>query len=272
MMPKQSVLLLGATGETGKSVLDGLLEDGSFVSSPSRIPSPGLISRLTLQDIKLLIRAPSLEKPAVQEFKKQGLNVVVGDPSEGAQSLVPLLKGVDTVISTIDATHLDQELPLIEAAKTAGVKRFVPCAFATPCPSGGVMFLRDLKERNYQAIWQAHLPYTIIDVGFWHQISLFTLPSGKADYAAILRPSETVTGDGNKLNLLTDQRDVGRFVARIIKDERTLNKWVYTWGDILTQNEIVKLEEELSGEKIKTQHVRSPYLPQGVEHHGLASI
>lgn len=31
-MSKHKVLLLGATGETGGDVLDGLLEDGDFVS------------------------------------------------------------------------------------------------------------------------------------------------------------------------------------------------------------------------------------------------
>lgn len=31
-MSKQKVLLLGATGETGGDILDGLVEDGTFVS------------------------------------------------------------------------------------------------------------------------------------------------------------------------------------------------------------------------------------------------
>ena len=39
MTNKQTILLLGATGETGKSVLDGLLEDGGFVNRPSSISS-----------------------------------------------------------------------------------------------------------------------------------------------------------------------------------------------------------------------------------------
>ena len=31
-MSKQRVLLVGATGETGSSILQGLIEDGNFVS------------------------------------------------------------------------------------------------------------------------------------------------------------------------------------------------------------------------------------------------
>jgi hypothetical protein len=37
IMSKHSVLLLGATGETGGDVLRGLIEDGTFVSIPSSI-------------------------------------------------------------------------------------------------------------------------------------------------------------------------------------------------------------------------------------------
>jgi hypothetical protein len=36
-MSSQKVLLLGATGETGGDILDGLIEDGSFVSYSSDI-------------------------------------------------------------------------------------------------------------------------------------------------------------------------------------------------------------------------------------------
>lgn len=36
-MSKQTVFLVGATGETGASILDALLEDGSFVSAQSHL-------------------------------------------------------------------------------------------------------------------------------------------------------------------------------------------------------------------------------------------
>ena len=46
------------------------------------------------------------------------------------------LKGVDTVISTLVFTQLDLQRPLIHAAKKAGVQRFVPDDWATPCVRG----------------------------------------------------------------------------------------------------------------------------------------
>lgn len=72
--------------------------------------------------------------------------------------------------------------------------------------------------------------------------------------------SPTIHGDGNAPNILTDLRDIGRFVARIIVDDRTINRYVYTWSDILSENEIFEIVEELSGEKIAREYVWPLYL------------
>jgi len=75
-----------------------------------------------------------------------------------------------------------------------------------------------------------------------------------------LVPLNIVFGDGTAPNLLTDKRDIGRFVARIIKDDRTLNQRVFTRSDVLSQNEIWEILEKKSGEKIETTYVRSLYV------------
>ena len=95
----------------------------------------------------------------------------------------------------------------------------------------------------------------MIDVGYWYQISYPTLPSGKVDYAQTI-PVTAVHGDGAAPNILTDLRDVGRFVARIVLDDRTLNRYVYTSGDVLSENEIFRIAEEMSGEKLEPSRVR----------------
>ena len=118
----------------------------------------------------------------------------------------------------------------------------------------GVMALRDAKEEVYNHILKLKLPYTIIDTGFWHQISFPRLDSGKID-GAIMIPKNDVYGDGSAPNLFTDLRDIGEFVARIIRDPRTLNKKVFTWSDELSQNEIYALVERLSGEKVSRNNI-----------------
>lgn len=116
------------------------------------------------------------------------------------------------------------------------------------------MELRDQKEVVHDHIFRRHLPYTIIDVGYWHQISFPRLPSGKADYA-MLMPNTQIYGDGHAPNLLTDKRDIGRFVARIVKDNRTLNKRIFTWSDELSQIQIYGIVEKLSGEELERNYV-----------------
>lgn len=113
------------------------------------------------------------------------------------------------------------------------------------------------KELVYNYIKQAALPFTIIDVGWWYQLAFPRLSSGKIDYALIV-PNNEIIGDGNTPNALTDLRDIGRYVARIIVDDRTLNKMVFTYNTVLSPNEIYDLLERISGEKIERKYVRRP--------------
>jgi len=54
---------------------------------------------------------------------------------------------------------------------------------------------------------------------------------------------------------LTDCTDIGRYVARIIVDPRTVNKMVFAYGEVLTQNQAWDLLEKESGEKLSREAV-----------------
>ncbi|GKZ26832.1 hypothetical protein AbraIFM66951_003575 [Aspergillus brasiliensis] len=244
MAAKQKVLLLGATGETGSSILNGLQESGNF-------------------EVEVLVRPASVKKPSVQKLQEQGLKIWPIDLDDSDQ-LVSALTGVDILISAIGPNDLLQQTKLLKAAKLAGVKRLIPCAFTTVAPPKGAMLLRDEKEEVYNAIKFLGIPYTVIDVGFWYQISFPTLPSGKVDYAQMF-PVNTIHGDGTAPNILTDLRDIGRFVARIVLDDRTINKYVYTCGDVLSENEIYHIAEEISGEKLKPIRVSNEDIEASVD-------
>ena len=110
------------------------------------------------------------------------------------------------------------------------------------------------KELVYNHIKQLWLPYTIVDVGWWYQLAFPRLPSGKIDYTMFSANNEIV-GGGNVPSALTDLRDVGRYIARIIVDERTLNRMVFTYNTLMTQNQIHDLLEEVSGEKTERKYV-----------------
>jgi hypothetical protein len=81
---------------------------------------------------------------------------------------VPLLKDVDVVISAIDAGSQLSQLNLVDASKKAGVKRFVPCAFITVAPAGGVMDLRDqVCSPYFTPFHQPFLQEEGVNYGMW---------------------------------------------------------------------------------------------------------
>lgn len=55
--------------------------------------------------------------------------------------------------------------------------------------------------------------------------------------------------------MLIDKRDVGRITILIIMDERTLNKRVTVYGEVLSQNEIHAMIEDKTGEKLDSPPV-----------------
>lgn len=94
----------------------------------------------------------------------------------------------------------------------------------------------------------------MIDVGWWYQGSLPRLPSGRIDYATTM-PVGFIAGDGNTPFAITDLRDVGRYTTRIIADDRTLNKMVFAYSEVRSQNQIFSLIEKLSNETVERVHV-----------------
>lgn len=173
------------------------------------------------------------------------------------------LQNLDILVSAIGPRDQLAQIPLVKAAATAGVKRLIPCGFATAMPVG-VHRSRDQKEQVYNLVKRLHIPYTIIDVGWWYQFALPRLPSGKIDYA-IGPATQSIPGDGHALSALTDLRDVGKYVARAIDDERTLNKMVFFHNQLWTSNQIYDLLEKLSGEQIPRSYTEAEKYQQRID-------
>ncbi|KAH7180108.1 hypothetical protein BKA60DRAFT_649065, partial [Fusarium oxysporum] len=125
--------------------------------------------------------------------------------------LVAALTGIDVVISAIHYESPDDEIPLSNAAKAAGAKRYVPCSFATIAPRG-IMKLHDKKEEILDYIQRIYLPYTVIDVGWWYQLTLPRVPSGKLDHGLAF-PNNNIIAGGNTPSALVNVLDVGKYVA-----------------------------------------------------------
>jgi uncharacterized protein YbjT (DUF2867 family) len=237
-----TIAILGATGQTGRSVVDGLL---SNETSPP-IPAANIIS---------LTRPTSLSNAANATLSSLGLTIRPFSITSPRESLVSDLKGVDVLISCMSgAAEQLQQIQLADAAKEAGVSRFIPSAWLPVIPPGGVHIFRDLKEQVYAHVKAIGLPFTIIDVGWWYQIAFPMLPSGKINYAQSL-PVEELYGTGEQKSALTDLRDVGRYVARIIQDDRTIDKYVFCYNELHSQLDSIAILEKLSGETIPRKFV-----------------
>ncbi|KAI8272741.1 hypothetical protein K4K60_011908 [Colletotrichum sp. SAR11_57] len=233
------VAVVGATGETGSSIVNGLL------ASPD-----------TKFDVTALIRPSSLDKPEVHALKERGVKIASTDLTGPEDEIVKQVTGFDVVISAIVADSLLDQLPLASASKKAGVGRFVPCFFGTVMPARGMLWFRDQKEDVLSHVQALYLPYTVIDVGWWYQITLPRLASGRID--AVASPFDNwIAGDGTVKSAITDLRDIGKYVARIVADPRTLNQKVFAYTQLISQNEVYDLIENLSGEKLERQYLSS---------------
>ncbi|KAL6904060.1 hypothetical protein GGI43DRAFT_432698 [Trichoderma evansii] len=215
-----SIAIVGAPGKTGLSIVDGLLA-----------------SINPYYDITALARHVSVNKPKYGKLKERGVKVV----------------DVDLAVDAIA-----DQIPLAKAAKRAMVKRFVPSAYATVVPPNGIVDVQDIKENVYHEIKRLHLPYTIIDVGWWYLGFIPHLPSGRTDYArhpSLGKDINDIPGEGNIKCCMIDFKDVGKMVAKIIFDSRILNKMVLACGDVLTINELYNIVDDISGEKTQRNYM-----------------
>lgn len=62
-------------------------------------------------------------------------------------------------------------------------------------------------------------------------------------------------GAGDIKCAVIDRRDIGKFVARIIADERTLNRYVFCWTEHVSVNETIAIADRVSGRKMEIEDV-----------------
>ncbi|KAI4521103.1 NAD(P)-binding protein [Schizophyllum commune Loenen D] len=223
---KPRVVVVGATGLTGTSIVNGLLRANNY-------------------RVAAVVR--SATKPAALEFQKRGAELLVCSDLAKAthEELVALLNGADILISAIYAFILDAQRPLFAAAKEVGVSRVIPCDFGTHAPPGS-MLLNDKKLAVRDYIKELGLNHTFIEVGLWYQVLLPYPPSYTDNPVA--HASRQYRGPGNIPCAATDLDNIGVFVARIINDPRTLNKTVFVWEDQVTVADLFRIAEAKCGD------------------------
>jgi len=223
---KPLVLVVGGTGNIGSTVLQSL-------------------AKTNIYRLATLVRSASLSKPLVTSLSALGIEIRASDwQTDRPEKLDQLFSGSDIVISTVKSEALLDQKILVDAAKRANVKRFIPSDFGIACVPG-VVDVHDEKSEIRKYIEDSGVPHTYIDVGFWYQI---TVPYREAVKGQIPELVRQFYGDGEKKTAMVNKERIGLFVAQIIADPRTLNQYVFIYDDARTLNEIYEVASRIAGE------------------------
>ncbi|RPD58082.1 NAD-P-binding protein [Lentinus tigrinus ALCF2SS1-7] len=232
---KPLVLVVGTSGNTGRSIVDGLLKSGNFRSSTH----------------------PHRARRRHKLYARRGVEVRIGDIHDDVKQLEAVLRDVDVLISAVPGWLIREQKDIFRAAKEAGVKRVVPSDFGTP-GAKGIRALHDTKLEIREFIQALGVGYTFVDVGGWMQ-GWLPLPSRSSMSDEAKQVGYTYLDDGSVQTLVTDRRHIGTHVARIIADPRTLHHAVIVWEDAPSQAEAQALAVRLSGdgEALREKFVRA---------------
>ncbi|TDL14208.1 hypothetical protein BD410DRAFT_846248, partial [Rickenella mellea] len=192
------------------------------------------------QNVIAGIRAVSKDKPEVEKLKSRGAEIRIFERDTFDDGTVDILRGVDVLIMSAVGSTIDAQKQLVDAAKKAGVKRVVSNDWAVPC-------IRDVHQYYdsflHDYIREVGIGDTVIDVGIWHQIAFQPLDESRETYPGQFERFTKIYGGGDVKSAFTDLRDIGTFVARIIDDPRTLNHYVFIWGEEATKRQILDIAE-----------------------------
>ncbi|KAF9774645.1 hypothetical protein IL306_007315 [Fusarium sp. DS 682] len=222
---KLRVVVAGASGETGQSIVKELL------AKPAQF------------HVVVLARHETVGKAVYQEMASAGASIETIDFCN-IEALAARLSGAEVVISCLLPLQQVESETLIDAAHRAGVGRFIPSFWATVMPPRGIMGVRDLREDLLDRCKRLYLPYTVIDVGMWYQVAL------PQPYAPPPPVADTFIGNGDTPTAMIDKADIGPYVSRIITDSRTLNRSVFAYGEVATQSAVLAEVEAAIGKEV----------------------
>ena len=243
------ILVVGSTGLVGTEVCRLLSEEKKSFSA--------------------LVRPDSnLEK--VNHLKSLGANVVIGDLKYPA-SLADACTGVDTVISTascvwsvdeensVESVDRDGQINLVEAAKLAGVKRFVFISFTHDL--NNTFPLSDAKQAVEEALSKSGMIWSSLQANYFMELWLspafgFNYPQSQA----------RIYGDGaNEISWIS-YKDVARLAVLALSDSYADNRVCAIRGpEPLSPLQVITIFEKAFGSVFSVENVPKEALQQQKE-------
>lgn len=254
----QNITILGASGNIGVPIVEALL------THPT-----------TTFNVQILTRSTSLSKTQSQfsSYPNQKQLTVTGVSSYlSTPELESAFKDQDCVICTLASFSTKLQHTIIDAAISAGVKRYLSSEYGVDTSS------RELVERYLPvAIMKTEIVEYLISKQ--SQIS-WTAPITGAffDWTLMLPGvlSWNLTGDILKADVFdggdvkyeaTNLTQIGRAVAACLSSadlvEKTKNQYVYVNSVTTTQNEVISVIEKYTGRKVERTDYKAAEFSEG---------
>lgn len=229
------VVLAGATGDLGSLIAKDLMD------------KPGV-------RLRVLVRPESVGK--VADLRERGAEIVEVDLAreDQAERLDGAMSGAFCVVSAIQGgpdVIVDAQLRMLEAARRAGVRRFIPSNFSYNIfgLDEGDNINSDARRAFSRAAEKARGDVELVEIqigafldrkvlfGF---LGAFDLDEGRA----------FLWGDGDATMNFTTYPDAARFTAEAAVDDDAVPAVFEVAGDSLTFHGLVKAYEEASGRSV----------------------
>ncbi|KFY08416.1 hypothetical protein V492_06240 [Pseudogymnoascus sp. VKM F-4246] len=222
----RNIGLLGATGNLGSKILQALNDAGFSVTAIQRKGSTKV--------------AAGVVKSILVDLSS-------------SSDLVSAFKDIDVVISAVPNPHLDTEKIVIDAAISAGVKRFVPSEYSSNLETEAAKSLPIITEkinirRYIEEVAAANkIEWTSVNNGpflvpsLW--ISGFVGPNVKSKAA-------TYHDGGNRLICTTALERIAEGVVKALHPENeaeTKNKPVYVYSAVVSEKKLTQLATKITG-------------------------
>lgn len=230
-MSIKNVIIIGAGGNLGPSILDAFLKESSFHTTV-------------------------LSRQGSKSTFPSGVKVIHADYDSNT-SLKDAFHGQDAVISLVGGTALGDQNKLVDAAIAAGVKRFIPSEYGSNTPDKRTrdivpVFEAKISTVNYLKSKESAISWTSIITGPFFDWGL------KVGFLGFNGSSKTATiFDGGKATVSsTNLHQIGIATVKALeKADLTKNQYVHVSGFQTSQNEILAAAEEISGAKWTVNHV-----------------
>ncbi len=243
MMEKRKILVSGATGQQGGSVVQALLKEGHQVVGITRNP----------------------ESTKALALKAQQVEMISVDFTD-SEKLVEIMRNVDTVFAMttpFEGGHdheTAQGISMANAASKAGVGHFIFNSVGDANLSTGIPHF-DSKYKVEKHLETLDLSYTIVGPAYFMDNIFFPfmVDSLKEGVLKMAMP-------GDRVLQQIAVEDIGKFVAVVVNErERMFGKRINISGDELSGDEAAAILSKIVGKTITYEGYSPEYMREQSE-------